>query len=369
MPTTTSPTAALHGVPTPPRTSPGHILVVEDDPATAELVRLALEQHRRERVVIAPTGREALSWLEGHRPELIIIDLGLPDAHGSSIISYITDGLGIGDYIPMLVITGDTDASTRLAALRLGATDVIRKPIDVQDLTQRARNHLGVRATVDALANITHVLKSEVKELETLRSVHVEEQARLLRSIAAMHSAETADHMDRVGELAARLAQAAGRDDLATPLRTAASLHDIGKIGIPDAILLKPGSLDPHERAVLETHPTLGARLLSESAEPVMRLAAEVALTHHERWDGTGYPSGLTGNQIPLSGRITAVADVYDALISHRSYKMAWPPSAAVGALRHLRGSYLDPSLVDLFLGTCVDNPGACPGSDRPDLP
>jgi CHASE2 domain-containing sensor protein len=199
-----------------------------------------------------------------------------------------------------------------------------------------------------------------------VHATQIEVVHRLARA-AEWRDEDTGEHIERIGVLAHRLALAAGMaDEDADTLRHAAVLHDVGKIGVPDRVLLKPGKLDPDEWEVMKAHAAIGASMLSGSHSPMVQLAEEIARTHHERWDGTGYPKGLRGEQIPLAGRICALCDVYDALVSRRPYKEAWPVDEALTEIRRQRGRHFDPWLTDLFLGIVMDADAAAPGGEDP---
>jgi putative two-component system response regulator len=226
-----------------------------------------------------------------------------------------------------------------LAALVLASVATVAVS-DMLESVERAR-----------IAEVNDLLEAEVRaRTSALRATELEIIQRHGRAVESRDE-ETGDHIERIAELSHKLALAAGlSEDDAELLRRASAMHDVGKIAIPDHILRKPDPLDAEERAVMQRHTDVGGNLLAGSRSPVVQLGEIIARTHHERWDGSGYPNGLTGEEIPLSGRICAVCDVYDALTSARPYKPAWPEHAAREELRALRGRHLDPSLVDLFL-------------------
>jgi response regulator RpfG family c-di-GMP phosphodiesterase len=218
--------------------------------------------------------------------------------------------------------------------------------------------YAGERSEREAADRYSAELEEEVRRrTQELRDTQLEIVQRLGQA-AEWRDLETALHIDRMSRLSQRLALAAGMsEEEAEMLLYASAMHDVGKIGIPDRVLLKPGPLDPEEWEVMKTHTTIGANILSGSTSPLLQMAEEIALTHHEKWDGSGYPRGLVGPEIPLVGRICAICDVFDALTSKRPYKEAWPPTDALDELRSQSGRHFDPRLVELFLGLAVEPP------------
>jgi putative two-component system response regulator len=248
--------------------------------------------------------------------------------------------------VPILVLTADATTTARHAALRAGAKDFLTKPLDEVDVVLRTNNLLGAR------------LHSVLLEAQVRERTHALEQAQLetlqrLALAAEYRDDDTGLHTRRVGLSAGRIAAALGLPAAQVEiLRRAAPLHDVGKIGIPDAILLKPGKLTAEEVVTMQRHTTIGEALLAGSSSPWLQLAAEIALTHHERWDGTGYPAGLAGTDIALTGRIVAVADVFDALTHVRPYKPAWPVDEALAEIERQSGRQFDPCVVAAFRET-----------------
>jgi putative two-component system response regulator len=249
------------------------------------------------------------------------------------------------------VLTGDSSGEVRDAALAAGARDFLTKPYDAGEVILRVRNLIETRLLHVELqrqnAALSERFESRTEELEAAKLEILERLARA----ADFRDESSYGHTTRVGELAARIAAQMGLTEAEVDqIRIAARLHDIGKIGVSDSILMKPGRLAPAEFLAQEKHTLIGANILSGSRFPVLRLAEDIALTHHECWDGTGYPRGLQQEEIPLCGRIVAVADVFDALTHTRVYKSAWRLNDAVEEIKHQRGKKFDPAVVDAFL-------------------
>ena len=314
------------------------ILVADDEPAQVQLMTSFLRQAGYSRASGTTSSAELLDQLDAEPTDLVLLDLHMPSPDGFEVLRRI-DGR-----VPVLVLTADVTRDTRDRALELGASDFLTKPLDLAEARLRIRNLLTAQL---ARLGLEDAVRARTAELELAR---IELLDRLALA-AEFRDQETGEHTQRVGEAAARIAERLGSTASWTELlRRAAPLHDIGKLGIPDAVLLKPGRLDPDEHAAMREHTTKGARILSGSASPVLQLAEEVALTHHERWDGAGYPAGLAGEDVPLSGRIVAVCDVFDALTHARPYKEAWPVERARATITEGAGSQFDPRVVEAFL-------------------
>ncbi|MGY2047342.1 HD-GYP domain-containing protein [Methylobacterium sp. JK268] len=263
-----------------------------------------------------------------------------------------------------LMLLADGDLAARRRALEAGATDVVVPPVDGLDLQIRARNLVALSraqdaaARADGLAQAMERMGAEAKQRER-------EIIHRLMLAAEVRDDQTGDHLTRVAGCVLAIADGLGLpDEEANDIALASTMHDIGKIGVADAVLRKAGPLDEAEKAEMMEHALRGYRMLSDSPSRLLRLAAEIALTHHERWDGTGYPRGLAGEAIPLPGRITAVADVFDALISERVYKPGWPLDRARAFLEEQSGRHFDPACVRAFLSRWDDVVGLV--EDRP---
>ncbi len=332
------------------------LLVIDDEQANLDLMGRVLRRVGYERLTMTTDPTWALEHLVDLAPDLVLVDLHMPDIDGLEVLRRLRTLVTPGDLLPRLVITADTTAATRRAAISEGAHDFLTKPIDVAETTLRVANLLQTRMLHVALREHNTRLEETVRiRTRQLEASHHELAGRLAL-VGEYRDDETAQHTARVGTAAARLATAVGFTPAeAALLGEAAPLHDIGKIAIPDSILRKPGPLTPEELEVVKTHPAVGAHILGGGESELLRLAEQVALTHHERFDGAGYPRGLQGQGIPLAGRLVAVVDVFDALTSERPYKAAWTVEAAAAHMRSQRGRHFDPDLLDVFLDQLPD--------------
>lgn len=309
--------------------TPRPILCVDDDPSNLAVLRQVL--HQEYPLAFAKSGADALRGAVRHAPALILLDVELPDIDGYTVARTLKQDPHSAA-TPIIFVTGrdkETDEDVGFAA---GGVDYITKPISPSILRARVRTHLS-------LVNTSQLASS------------YRDAVQMLGMAGHYSDTDTGNHIWRMAAYAGALAEAAGWNcDDARLLEEAAPMHDTGKIGIPDAVLKKPGALTDAEWGVMKQHPRIGHDILSRSQAPLFRLAAEVALNHHERWDGSGYPQGLRGERIPESARIVAVADVFDALTSQRPYKDPWSVEASVLHLQEIAGTHLDTRLVDLFV-------------------
>ena len=293
--------------------------------------------------------REAVPLYVQTRPDLILLDLHMPHMDGLEVMDRLNEILE-ASYLPILMLTGDMAPEARREALSRGAKDFVNKPFNSDEVLLRIRTLLETRFLYLQIQSQNQLLEAKVRDrTRELESAQIEIIERLARA-AEFRDDTTGQHTERVGQMAALLARELGLPDAQVSLiRRAAPLHDVGKIGIPDAILLKLGKLTPAEFELVKTHTTIGARILSGSRFALLKLAEEIAFSHHEQWDGSGY-AGLVGDQIPIAGRIVTVADVFDALTQKRPYKAAWPRSEAIAEIHRQRGRQFDPNVVDAFL-------------------
>ncbi|MGH2918861.1 MAG: HD domain-containing phosphohydrolase [Solirubrobacteraceae bacterium] len=326
------------------------ILVVDDEDANVLLLRRILERDGYARVDSTTRPDRVAAMFAAHPPDLVLLDLHMPVMDGFAVMEQLRPLTGEGRGVPFLVLTADATDATRRRALSVGARDFLTKPLDQIELLLRVRNLLEVKHLQDRLrehnAQLEHKVAERTFDLDQSRLEMLERLA-----LAAEYRDDTTqEHAWRIGRICALVALALGLPDHDVELiARAAPLHDVGKIGISDTILLKPGKLTDEEFEVIKTHTTIGAEILAGSRSPLLRLAEQIALTHHERWDGGGYPGGLRGDAIPLPGRIAAVADVFDALTHDRPYKRAWPVQDAVAEIVSQAGRHFDPGVVDAF--------------------
>jgi putative two-component system response regulator len=345
------------------------ILVVDDDSFAREAMRRSLRPHHAEWEITLAAGVEAaLEALRSTECDVVLSDLNMPGRDGFDLLRDIRLGESTKD-LPVIIITGAQDSDLKRKALDWGATDLLNKPVDPLDLISRLKNALRLKDAQDRLRRQNETLEDTVR----LRTAELE-RARLdliwrLARASEFRDAETGWHVVRVGYFSFELARALGLDPAtAAMLFHTAPLHDVGKIGIPDAILLKPGRLSPEEWVVMQSHTRLGAAILRENViqplvteglefvtppertagtPPMVGMAANIALHHHERWDGSGYPEALGGDSIPIEARIVAVADVFDALSSRRPYKPAFEEQVVLSMIRRGAGTQFDPRIVE----------------------
>lgn len=323
------------------------ILIVEDDPAVQRVLERMLRKNGFTNVTRVPDAEVALDLWATRPPDLALVDLHMPGTSGFEFLERIRDEDGGAEFLPVIMLTGDASPDVRRRALDLGAHDFLTKPFDVAEVLLRIRNLLRTRLLNHRLLETNTALEARVRERTmTLEESRREALGHLARA-AEFRDDITGQHTQRVGRLSAGIARELGWDDAEVELiRNAAPLHDIGKIGIPDSILLKRGLLSQAEFDVMKTHTTIGAAILAGSRAPVFLLAREIALTHHERWDGGGYPAGAQGDEIALSGRIVCAADVFDALTNERPYKAAIAPAKAQAMIEESAGGHFDPAVV-----------------------
>jgi putative two-component system response regulator len=310
--------------------SNGPILCVDDDPVNLGVLRQALKNEFA--LVFASSGVEALAAVKKHRPALILIDVQMPQMDGYEVCRQLK-GSPESEQIPVIFVTNLADETDEKAGFDAGGVDYIIKPISAPIVQARVRTHLSlVRA-----ATLEYSYRSAIY---------------MLAEAGHYNDTDTGVHVWRMAAYCRALAEAVGWPaERCTLLELAAPMHDTGKIGIPDAVLKKPGKLDPAEWEIMRSHARIGYDILRKSDAPVFQLAAEIALSHHEKWDGSGYPNGLAGLDILESGRLVAVADVFDALTMKRAYRDAWPLDRVLATLKEGSGSHFDPAMLDAFFG------------------
>ena len=305
------------------------LLIVDDEPTNLQVLRHILQAQYR--LMFATDGERALDLARQQAPDLILLDVMMPGTDGYSVCTQLKADAATAA-IPVIFVTALNDTQDEAHGFDVGAVDYITKPVSAPIVRARVRTHLSL------------------VRLDELRETRLQIVHRLGRA-AEYKDNETGMHVIRMSHYAQQLALAAGcTATWAEDLLNAAPMHDVGKIGIPDAILRKPGPLDAAEWEVMRQHPRIGAEIIGEHPSGVLRLARSIALTHHEKWDGSGYPAGLAGEQIPLESRIVAIADVFDALTSRRPYKEAWSLEAALEHIQAQAGRHFDPRLVAHFV-------------------
>jgi putative two-component system response regulator len=326
------------------------VLIVDDEQANVRILTRTLQHAGYQHIFSTSDPREARTLYIRQRPDLILLDLHMPHLDGFEVMEQLSQ-IAEATYLPILVLTGDLDPDTKQRALSMGAKDFVHKPFDPVDVQLRIRTLLETRFLYLRIQSQNHILEAKVRErTRALEDAQIEIIERLAMA-AEFRDDNTGQHTQRVGQTSALVAQQLGWSDTQVNLiRRAAPLHDVGKIGIPDTILLKPGKLSVEEFDLIKTHTGIGARILSGSRFPLLQMAEQIALSHHEWWDGNGYTTGVKQDAIPLVGRIVAVADVFDALTQQRPYKPAWPLSDAVAEVERQRGRQFDPRVAEAFL-------------------
>lgn len=331
------------------------ILIVDDKPANVILLERVLEQAGYADVRSTLDSREVQGLYAEHDFDLILLDIRMPHLDGFEVMEQLTETRHHDDYVPILVLTAQLDLETRLKALGLGARDFVTKPFDFTEVLTRIHNMLEVRILYNMRRREAEILEERVRERTRELQQSRLEIIRYLGRAGEYRDNETGEHVIRMSKSCQRLILAAGADEgMGEKLLHASPMHDVGKIGIPDRVLLKPGKLNDEEWLIMKTHTVIGHNILIDHPSELMRMARTIALTHHEQWNGSGYPQGLKGEEIPLEGRVAAVCDVFDALTSERPYKKAWPVEEAISFINEKSGSHFDPDLVRAF-NTVVD--------------
>jgi putative nucleotidyltransferase with HDIG domain len=345
---------SVHDIPNPMLSSdaPARVLFVDDEEVIRELMRLKL-LHRGVSCEVAANVAEAKSWLQRQTFDAVISDLWMPQATGLDLAEYMSR---LFPYVPLVLMTGAGEVRTAVQAMKVGADDYLQKPIDDEQMMfslKRAMHMRSMRRRLDEhQAHLERTVATRTAELQCALS---ELQQTWDATLEALGSAldyrdhETQGHSRRVAELSTQIAQALGiRGDLLKCIYQGAYLHDVGKIAIPDSILRKPGPLTPEERQIMQSHVELGYQIIKPI--PFLKCAADIILAHHERFDGTGYPNGLAGEEIPIGARIFAVADTFDAMTSDRPYRKAGNQAAARAEILRCAGTQFDPVVASAFL-------------------
>jgi putative two-component system response regulator len=354
-------------VPCPPESA--RILIVDDEPVNIKVIQKYLLEFGYCQTVGISDSRLAIDAIVREQPDVLLLDVLMPHVSGIDVLTRIRSRPELSQ-LPVIVLTAASDRETKIAVFDRGATDFLSKPVDVCELIPRVRNAVTQKRCHDQLQNYARHLEDAVRRRTAELEASRKEVIYCLARAAELRDDDTGHHVLRVGKYAAIIGRALGLSSVDVEvLEQAAQLHDIGKIGIPDEILLKPGQLTPAQTEQMKKHAALGKQIiepmpvadfpvrvgdstlrLRPPTNPVLQVAARIALTHHERWDGSGYPLGLAGDDIPLEGRITAVADVYDALASKRPYKPAIPSDECFSLIQEGSGTQFDPRVVEVFL-------------------
>jgi len=326
------------------------ILIIDDDEISVRILKETFSKAGYKNITSINDPRLALKLYKELDPDLLILDLNMPYLSGFDVMKQLTS-INIDGYLPIVVLSNEESQDIRSSALEAGARDFLNKPYDRVEVLIRFRNLIEVRLLHNEIRDQNKSLENKVRQrtqevYETQRDVI----NRLARAVEYRDS-ETGLHIVRMSHYAACLADEAGLSNEECGLILMASpLHDIGKIGIPDSILQKPGKLTPEEWEIMKTHTVIGGELLSGGNSEFLNLAKEIALTHHEKWDGSGYPEGLKEKGIPLCGRICGLCDVFDALMTCRPYKRAWTVEETLDVIKEGKGTHFDPELVEHFL-------------------
>ncbi|MFC1940698.1 HD domain-containing phosphohydrolase [Chloroflexota bacterium] len=332
------------------------ILVVDDEDENLRLMEAMLSPLGYD-AVLTRNGKEALEKAREAPPDLILLDALMPKMDGVELARQLKEDEAT-KAIPVVMMTVQSEVEERLKALEAGVDDFLIKPVDKAELQARVKSLLKVKAYDNLMSNYQQELEAEVtkrtqdltKAFEKIKIASLDTVYRLSRA-AEYKDEDTGAHVQRMSHYSSAIARQMGLDEeFVENILWAAPMHDIGKIGIPDRVLLKPGKLDDGEWTIMKQHTSIGAEILKDADADFIKLAADIALTHHEKWTGSGYPRGLSGSEIPLAGRIMALADVFDALTSERPYKEPFPLEKALAIIKEGQGSHFDPRVVDAFL-------------------
>lgn len=329
------------------------ILLVDDDPITREVIARMLRAEGHHHVIHGASGEEALDRLRESPPDLVLLDIMLPGMDGYDVAARIK-GDPATRGIPIIMMTTLHDRDSLLLGLRAGVEEFVTKPVDRVELAVRVRNLLRLKAYNDFLADHARILEREVRERTAALRDSYRDTIYVLTQAAEYRDEVTGAHVQRLSFYTRLLSEELGMSpEFADTMFYASPMHDIGKIAIPDQVLMKEGELNEQEWEILRSHTSLGARILHHASSPYLRMGAEIAQHHHERWDGSGYPNGIGGHAIPVSARIMAICDQYDALRSRRPYKDALDHDTALAVLTEgdgrTRPGHFDPRVLTAF--------------------
>jgi len=334
-------------------TNGSNVLIVDDDPVNCHLLSNILQEEGY-RTDIADSGEVALASVKRSLPDIILLDVMMPGINGFDVARMLKEDSS-SEGVPIIMVTALDDTKSREMGLLQGVEEYITKPVIASELKIRVRNLLRLKLANDILKDHNAVLEEEVERRSKALLHSFEEGLYMLMRAAEYRDDETGAHIRRISYYTKHLAKAIGMDDdYCNTIFLASPMHDIGKIGIPDSILLKPGPLEAQEWVAMKRHTTIGAGILAGGTSPYVKMGEKIALSHHERWDGSGYPNKLAGKDIPLAARIMALCDVYDALRSKRPYKPAYEHDKCVETIRNgderIKRSHFDPEIIDVFL-------------------
>lgn len=327
-----------------------NILICDDSVTNVMILGKLCESEGFNSVDTVTDPRKVMQIVQDKDIDLLLLDIEMPHMNGFEVMAQVREKFP-SEVLPILILTGLQDIETRNRALSEGASDFLNKPFDQTEVILRVKNLAHVRHAYRLQRDLNQQLEKKVRE--RTRELNDATETLILRLARAgeLRDVDTGKHVLRVGEYARMLAENIGLpEEISYMINKAAPMHDLGKIGIPDSILHKPDKLDSEERAIMDKHAEMGAELLGEHDSLLLQLAASIAKSHHEKWDGTGYPQSLAGESIPIEGRITAISDVFDALTTDRPYKEAWTVEQALDLLKSESGKSFDPTLVEIFV-------------------
>jgi len=325
------------------------IIIIDDSRSSLLALEAAVREFTGASVETFKRPSDALVRCQTVNFDIVLVDYMMPEMNGIEVIRSLRRKRGY-ENVPIVMITSETDRALRLEALEAGATDFLNKPFDPLELRARVSNLLALRNAQLALADRAKLLDQAYRRASQQADMREQEIVWCLAKAMSLRDGDTGDHVGRVARIAELIAEGVGLDTFERrSIYLAAPLHDIGKIGISDEILRKPGKLDAYEMEEMRQHVPIGINILRNSSAELSRIATQIISGHHEKWDGSGYPDGLSGDQIPIAARIVAIADVFDALCSERPYKKAWPIEDAYQEIIASSGTHFDPACVAAF--------------------
>ena len=331
------------------------ILIVEDDPLNANLLREILEEDGYFNIFMTQDPFQVLTLHEKNKFDIILLDIQLPGMSGIQVLENLQRA-SKGDFLPVIMLTAHNDRNIRRKVLEAGARDFISKPYENWEVLLRIRNILQIKFYYSQQIYRVDLMESEVsRRTKEIRETQFEIIQRLAVA-GELRDNETGAHVKRMSHICSLLASKRGvTAEFAELMLYASAMHDVGKIGIPDSILLKSKKLSTAEWEIMQQHPKIGARIIGNHNSPLISMAREISLFHHERWDGSGYPHGISGDQIPVSARIAAISDVFDALTSDRPYKKAWSIDKSVEMIKGESGKHFEPLMVNILVDSLAE--------------